>query len=122
MTDRAIVALMEQSPISRLDIEVVDSPRGLRLLGDIDSHTAPQLEDALRALKTDSDVTLGMAKVGFIDSTGLRVLVAQHQRSDASGSRLVLANPSGAVSRLLEMTGLAGTLHTTDTSGSGAPA
>ncbi len=110
--DGATVAPMNQLPVSRLKIEPVATPPGLELLGDIDSHTAPLLEDALREFDQETDLNVDMAKVDFVDSTGLRVLVARHQMLDTAGHRLVLANPSDAVRRLLDITGLSGTLHT----------
>ncbi len=102
---------MNDTPAARLDIEPTEQPSGLRLSGDIDSHTAPDLADALGRISADRDVELDMAGVGFIDSSGLRVLVAEHQRLDAGGASLRLANASDAVRRLVEMTGLAGTIE-----------
>lgn len=103
---------MDQLPVSRLEIEAIDASRGLRLVGDIDSHTAPSLDSALGGLDADGDVTVDMTEVGFVDSSGLRVLVGQHQRLGSAGHRLVLADPSDAVMRLLDITGLTGTIHT----------
>jgi len=52
-------------------------------------------------------VTLDMAQVAFIDSTGLSVLVRVKQMADAHGIELVLRAPQPQARRLLELTGLA---------------
>lgn len=83
----------------------------LVLVGEIDAHTAPELAEHLDPLPGDdagdvSDVTLDVAGVDFIDSSGLRLIVEAHQRAEAAGRRLVVRRPSTAVVRLLEISGL----------------
>lgn len=102
---------MDDSSVTRLAVEPTDDGQAFRLVGDIDSHTAPTLEAVLVELDPDRDVALDLAAVGFIDSSGLRVLVAGHQRFEGSDSRLVLRSPSAAVLRLLEIAGLSAELH-----------
>jgi anti-sigma B factor antagonist len=85
----------------------------LVLVGQVDAHTAPQLEEFLDPLPDGSDpVTLEMSAVEFIDSSGLRVLIEANQRAERAGRTLVLRHPSRAVSRLLEISGLDGHLST----------
>ncbi|MEZ5239655.1 MAG: STAS domain-containing protein [Microthrixaceae bacterium] len=103
---------MSQTPASRLEIEETDRSDTMVLRGELDSHTAGSLDEALDRADEKSDLVLDLSAVDFVDSSGLRVLVAHHQRCDA-GARLELAGPSGAVRRLLEMTGLAGTMNVT---------
>jgi anti-sigma B factor antagonist len=75
----------------------------LRLVGDIDMDTAPALR---RCLEGDPTVTvLDLREVTFLDSTGLSVLLHANQvRADGP---LILRSPTGAVSRVLELTGTA---------------
>jgi anti-sigma B factor antagonist len=56
-------------------------------------------------------VVIDLSGVGFIDSSGLRVLVEAHQRAEAEARRLVLSGPSRQVLRLLEISGLMEYLH-----------
>ena len=51
-----------------------------------------------------------LAGVSFIDSSGLRVLVQDHQTRTEAGESLRLRAPSAAVQRLLEISGLSGYL------------
>lgn len=78
--------------------------------GQIDSHTATGFNDVLVELPADQTVTVDLAAVTFIDSSGLRVLVRAEKRQAAGGGGLTIANPSAPVRRLLEITGLASEL------------
>jgi anti-anti-sigma factor len=78
------------------------------LSGELDPHTAPmladELDDAIAGGATT--VVLQLAELGFIDSSGLRVVISAHRQLDENGGRLVLRSPSDTVRRLLEITGL----------------
>ena len=82
--------------------------------GDIDAHSCPELTAALDPLPGSGDVRVDLAAVGFMDSSGLRVLIGAHQRADAAARRLVIAQPSSAVQRLIEISGLGDHLHVVD--------
>lgn len=101
---------MSPSP-PRLTIAIGDQPRTLVLQGDLDSHTASNLDSAIRALGLADGITIDLAHVDFIDSSGLRVLITAHTDLDEQGHRLVLTSPSPVVIRLFEITGLVGHLH-----------
>lgn len=80
------------------------------LTGELDPHTVPMLADELdNAVAAGStSVALDLGGLTFIDSSGLRVVIATHRQLDESGGRLVLRAPSDTVRRLLELTGLLG--------------
>lgn len=83
-------------------------PPVIALAGELDPHTAPLLQgsidDVLAAGATD--LVLELSGLGFVDSSGLRVLIAaQHQLAEHGGT-LSLRSPSETVLRLLEITGL----------------
>jgi anti-sigma B factor antagonist len=101
---------MSPSP-ARLTIAAGEGSRDLVLEGDIDSYTAPRLDSAVQALGFDSGITIDLAGVEFIDSSGLRVLITTHSALDERGQQLVLLSPSPAVARLFEITGLLDHLH-----------
>lgn len=94
---------------TKLAIETDDATLVVR--GEVDSHTSPQLQERLDAMDAGGTVTVDLAPTTFIDSSGLRVLVAAHKRLGRGGGRLVLRAPSEAVVRLLEVTGLDAELH-----------
>lgn len=78
------------------------------LRGELDMATAPRLaralDDALDQLPTS--VTIELAELGFLDSTGIRVLVTAHRRAAAARCRFVLRAPSGSVLKTLQLTGM----------------
>jgi anti-anti-sigma factor len=79
----------------------------ISLSGDLDAHTAPQLDEAINDLvRAGSDrIVLKMADVGFVDSTGLRSMI--RARNEGEGHRdVVIQSPSAATMRLLEITGM----------------
>lgn len=80
----------------------------VRVTGDLDCYTAPQLRSALLALVADGvrQVTLDVGETHFVDSTGLSVLVGGLKRLREHGGNLVLKAPTGATRRLFEITGL----------------
>jgi anti-anti-sigma factor len=90
----------------------LDGARGstvvLVLTGDLDPHTAPMLSDAVseHVDKGVVNLTLDLRGLEFVDSSGLRVIIATHRDlADASG-RLTLRAPTESTRRLLEVTGL----------------
>lgn len=93
--------------------EKVDDQVVIHLAGEIDLAAAPDLEAAIDAATENglgSEVVLDFKDVTFLDSSGLRVLVTAHSALAEAGRSLSLANPSVAVSRILEITGLGKTL------------
>ncbi len=91
---------------SMLEIAATEHPRGLRLTGEIDLDTAAQLTAALEPqVVQGGDLTLDLAGVRFIGSTGVQVLIRTAE-SLADRGRLVLVNPGRGVRRLVEVMGL----------------
>ncbi|MDY7104308.1 MAG: STAS domain-containing protein [Actinomycetota bacterium] len=90
----------------KLRLDAVDDR--IVLAGELDLHTAPMLEAELTRASSDP-IEIELADVTFIDSSGLRVLVAERQKRGQDG--LVLRSPSAVVRRLLEVTGLDGHLR-----------
>lgn len=76
--------------------------------GEIDLHTAPQLRERLVALVEDgaSRVVVDLTEVGFMDSSGLGVLVGLLKRVRESGGQLAVVCGEGTVLKVLSITGL----------------
>jgi anti-anti-sigma factor len=76
--------------------------------GEVDVQTAPLLERAVTDVfdAGTRHVTLDLADVGFIDSSGLRTLIALQRRAETEEGTLRLTPQSRAVMRLFEVTGL----------------
>jgi anti-sigma B factor antagonist len=96
---------------TELSIETRTQPGGVVLVlsGELDMATAPHLE---REIASASDaqpdaIVLDLRGLDFIDSTGLRTLITEHDRSRASGRKFALVQGSKQVDRLMSITRVA---------------
>jgi anti-anti-sigma factor len=96
----------------RLECEVRDGQAGQRrpveVRGEVDLATAPHLEAVVRTTleQAPDGVVLDLAQLTFIDSSGLRALVALAKDADSRGTSLALRNLPRHAQRVLELTGL----------------
>jgi anti-anti-sigma factor len=78
----------------------------ITVAGELDVGTAPQLTACLGEHNDHSGrLVLDLSAVGFIDSTGLRILIAADEHARATGRALTLV-PSEAVVHVVRITGL----------------
>jgi anti-anti-sigma factor len=86
-----------------LDIEKTDAPRGFRLVGELDASNVTSLSEALQPeIDRGGDLTLDLAGLAFMDSTGIQVLVRTAQGLEGRGD-LILVSPGNLVRRILEL-------------------
>ena len=89
----------------------VDSQAGwdvVRVTGEIDIRTAPELRDVLARLLDGGTerLVVDLEGVEFLDSTALSVMVGAHKRLVRKGSGLVLVCTRDPILRVLTVTGL----------------
>ena len=74
----------------------------------MDLVTAPELEDTVAALCLGGarELVLDMRQVVFIDSSGLRTVLASMDMCRLHGCELMLVPGTGACRRLFELTGI----------------
>ena len=77
----------------------------VRVSGEIDVFTAPDLRDILSRPGTNH-LVVDLRGVGFLDSTGLGVLVGALKRLHKRGGSLKIVTDRGRVRRLFEITKL----------------
>ncbi len=78
---------------------------GIALDGRLDTTTAPQLEAALkRELGACEMLTLDFAKLEYISSAGLRVLLAAQKVMNKQGD-MVIRNVNDTIMEVFEITG-----------------
>lgn len=82
----------------------------VRIKGDIDMSTAPDLEDALSGAVNRGcvNLVLDLAQVPYADSSALGLIVWVNRLLEPRDGRLVLAGATRDVSRILELSGLIG--------------
>ena len=83
--------------------------RVLQVIGAIDLQTRDRLGEAGRTALTDGTgpLVLDLARVSFIDSTGIGALIELGHDAADRDRALVIRQPSSRVMRILELTGLA---------------
>jgi anti-anti-sigma factor len=91
-----------------LTVQQLDEGAQLRvsLRGELDLSNAKTAETALtEALASSKKVLIDLGELEFLDSTGIALLVAALQRTDAERLSFLPSRSSG-VRRLLDLTGL----------------
>jgi anti-sigma B factor antagonist len=99
----------ENDDVLSIDVQSSDSEALLTITGELDPHTATEFAEAVGKLQDDEQVVrlvLDMSGIRFIDSSGLRVLLAADQAFAARGGSLIVRSPSDVARRLLEITDL----------------
>lgn len=91
-----------------LTTEVEGTTVRLALMGELDISGAARVEQELERIEREQPTTivLDLRDLAFMDSTGLRVIVAADGRAREASRRLVLVRGSDTVQRIIEMTRL----------------
>ena len=108
---------MTTQPEDRLSVSTQGTPSApvLVVAGEVDPLTASLLSDAIDGVTEAEDrVVLDVGGVTFIDSAGLRVLADAQRAFEARDVTLVLRRPTRALRTLLDVTGMADYVETTE--------
>jgi anti-anti-sigma factor len=77
--------------------------------GDIDLSTLAKATTALDGARAGAGLlVLDLREVGFMDTSGLRLVIEEQQRAAAGGYRFAVVRGPSRVQRLFEIAGLAG--------------
>jgi len=101
--------------IEQLRIDVRREPDRvvIALEGELDMASAPLLQKAIESADLDDGmVVLDLHDLQFIDSTGLRVILAARKLCSERNQELAVTHSSQQVERLLSVTGVAEHLRT----------
>ena len=92
----------------RIQIESGPAYACLKLEGELDIYTAPDLAEAIEKLEAavPSLLIIDLADLTFVDATGLHILLEAHKRARNRRSCLFLLRPRPMVQRVLQVTGL----------------
>ncbi len=100
---------METNPVEfTVNHTTKDDRLVVSVAGEIDLSTATDLQVAVDALSPfDRPIALDLSGVGFVDSTGIRALLAINNRAmETIGQPLILMGARESTRRLVELTGL----------------
>ena len=108
----------------RAEASVSDGAATIRLEGELDLTSATEAEETLRRVEEEPATTnlrLDLRALRFLDSTGLRVILAADSRARRAGRRLTIVPGPEAVHRVFRIALLDGRLEFVDPDGE-APA
>lgn len=85
-----------------------DDVHTIALAGEVDLANAADVErELIRAEATNAaQIVIDLSELTFMDSTGIRLLITAHARSQVDGDRLVLIRPPARVFRVLTIAGV----------------
>ncbi|MCR5346293.1 MAG: STAS domain-containing protein [Fretibacterium sp.] len=77
----------------------------LALEGRLDTVTSPELEAELDKLEGVEKIVINTAKLEYISSAGLRVLLSTQKRMDRKGGSMTIRNVNEEIKEIFEVTG-----------------
>lgn len=92
-----------------LDFEYVDRLMIVKINGDIDHHSCEEIRtriDKEIALKNPKSILFDMENVGFMDSSGIGVLIGRYKLIANNGGKAGMTNVKPQVMRLCQICGL----------------
>lgn len=96
--------------MSRLEVEVHEEPESVRLAlaGELDMAGAERVDPILQRVEEGSPplVVLDLREVAFIDSSGLRLVIAAAERARGESRRIAIVQGPPRVQRVFELTRL----------------
>lgn len=89
-----------------VDVQQRDDVAIVQPQGELDLATIDTLRAALDGLGQPGRLVLDLRGLSFIDSTGLRLLVALHRRAQRDGFQLTLVAPAAPADLAIQVSGL----------------
>jgi anti-anti-sigma factor len=88
----------------------------IALEGELDYSSALTLDDELRRAELSGPrvLVLDLSALRFMDSTGLAIIVSSYKRMRRAGRKVVVAQPTNAVRRIFQLTGMLDRLEVVD--------
>ena len=90
----------------------------LRIVGELDHHTAVRIRQSLeKDIKRSGavNIALDFGRVSFMDSSGIGMILGRYKTVKALGGHIIIFDANEQVKRLLEMSGLNSIVIVSDT-------
>src|SRR5699024_2042916 len=89
-------------------IEEAQKHYNVKVSGEIDVYTAPEVKDKLLPLTEvhGNDIQVDLKDITYMDSTGLGVFISAYKSAKEHESSMEVINAKDRVSRLFKVTGL----------------
>ncbi len=91
------------------DSEFVGCYLKIKLRGEIDHHTATIIRNAMDSeiyKKRPRGLILDMSSVGFMDSSGLGLIMGRYAVMKELGGEVIVQNPSPAIEKIMLLAGM----------------
>jgi anti-anti-sigma factor len=98
--------MTQPDPHDLLTVDIADGV--ITVAGEIDIAAGPVLDAALSQRRDDRPLVIDVGGVSFVDSSGLRSLLAASRDAQKRGTFVTLRHVGPEVWRLLEITGTVG--------------
>ena len=82
------------------------------VLGEVDIATVQELESRIASFEQGYGLVVDLTSTDFMDSSGIRLLMAEHERRQTAGESFKVAVDGGSIRRLLDVTGVLSHLDT----------
>jgi anti-anti-sigma factor len=103
----AALRVLDEATFTLAEDAVTGGERVIRLRGELDIDSAPDLQQALlRSRPAQQRVVLDLSELKFMDSTGLRVLLRARAAAEKGGWEIFIRNVPTNIQRLFDMTGV----------------
>lgn len=79
------------------------------LAGELDHHTARRLREEIDDAIITGQVSLlilDFGKVGFMDSSGIGLVMGRYKLMQSLGGRVIVQNPSSSIKKVMRLAGL----------------
>ena len=91
------------------DSEFVGCYLKIKLRGEIDHHTATTIRNAMDSeiyKKRPRGLILDMSSVGFMDSSGLGLIMGRYAVMKELGGEVIIQNPSPSIEKIMLLAGM----------------
>ncbi len=97
----------------KLSVTELDTKIVIVLDGAVELQSIKEFKDTLSEIgeKTQKDIEIDLSRVGYIDSTGISLLIMLNKQQKQKNKDLRIANASANVLGLLELSSLKEVLH-----------
>lgn len=93
----------------RIDLETKQDVLVIRLLGELDHHTAEELRTKVDEVLRNANIhhiVLSLADLDFMDSSGIGVILGRFKQVSARSGEMVVCSINPTIYRIFEMSGL----------------
>ena len=93
----------------KFESNVIDGVIQIALMGELDESSAKETREYLDRMIDRSrygKVVLNFEKVGFMDSTGIGVLLGRYKKITANGGELYVTNINAQIDKVFRISGL----------------